>query len=269
MPRREIAGHETYWTTFGAGPRPALALHCSLAHSGAWGAVSRELTGAVTLTAFDQPGHGRSAPWDGAREIQGLCAEIAAGLMPGQRVDVIGHSFGATVALRFAVAHPERVRSMTLIEPVFFAVAFRDDPTAQARYDRDVARFSEAWARGDREAAAREFTAMWGGGVSWDALTPKQKGGLADQIHLIPAASAALHEDVGGILAPEALRAIEAPVVLMEGSNSHWIIPQINEGLCARLANAERLIVAGAGHMVPLTHPEQVGREILRLLARS
>ena len=33
------------------------------------------------------------------------------------------HSFGATVALRLATLFPDRVRSLTLVEPVFFAAA--------------------------------------------------------------------------------------------------------------------------------------------------
>ena len=45
-------------------------------------------------------------------------------------IDVIGHSFGATVALRLAVEQPEKVRSLTLIEPVFFAVAGQDVPAS-------------------------------------------------------------------------------------------------------------------------------------------
>jgi lipase len=46
----------------------------------------------------------------------------------GQPVDVIGHSFGGTVALRLAVERPDLVRSLVLIEPVFVAALLADRP---------------------------------------------------------------------------------------------------------------------------------------------
>lgn len=42
------------------GARPVVALHCSLAHAGAWSGLVDHLSG-VTVTALDQPGHGRAA----------------------------------------------------------------------------------------------------------------------------------------------------------------------------------------------------------------
>lgn len=56
------------------------------------------------------------------------------------------------------------------------------------------------------------------------------------------------------------------PALLIEGSASPAIIGAINEGLAARLPKAERAVMAGAGHMVPLTHARQVSAEILRFL---
>ncbi len=76
-------------------------IHCSLASCEAWGGLARVLSGALTMTAFDMPGHGRSDEWDARGEIQGVTAEIAAGFLDGP-ADVIGHSFGATVALRWS-----------------------------------------------------------------------------------------------------------------------------------------------------------------------
>ena len=55
------AGAETHWTNFGSGPRPALLIHCSLAHGGSWAGVARRLSDRLRMVAFDLPGHGRSA----------------------------------------------------------------------------------------------------------------------------------------------------------------------------------------------------------------
>ncbi|QFT94151.1 Pimeloyl-[acyl-carrier protein] methyl ester esterase [Roseovarius sp. THAF9] len=265
MPEALKAGFPTYWTTFGQGPQPALAIHCSLAHSGTWGALARHLSGALTLTAFDMPGHGRSGDWDERGEIQEVTAKIAADLLDGP-AHIIGHSFGATVALRLAVMRPELVRSLVLIEPVFFAVALADHPQMRDGFAAQMAGFTDGMEAGDGYAAARAFLSVWGNGAEWESLSAPERDRLAAQMPLIEAGHAALYDDVGGLLAPGVLQGVTQPALLIEGSASPAIIGAINEGLAARLPKAERAVMAGAGHMVPLTHARQVSAEILRFL---
>ena len=102
------------------GARPVLALHCSLAHAGAWSGLVDHLSG-VTVTAPDQPGHGRAANWDGVSDLHGLTTRLsieqAIRIGGNDPIDIIGHSFGATIALRMALERPDLVRSLVLIEP--------------------------------------------------------------------------------------------------------------------------------------------------------
>lgn len=265
MPRAVKAGFPVWWTSFGHGPRPAMMIHCGLADSGAWARLAGHLAGALTMTAFDLPGHGRSAPWDGRGELQAVTTAIAADFLSGPQI-VIGHSFGATVALRLAVERPELVRALVLIEPVFFALAFADRPEMRAPYEAMMADYHQALAEGDSHGAAREFTRIWGGGTAWEALSETQKQRLADRIHMIEASSEALHDDAGAMLAPGRLEGVSAPTLLIEGSASPPVIPAITQGLAARLPDAQRTVIAGAGHMVPLTHPGQVAAETLRFV---
>jgi len=265
MPRRAKAGFPTYWSEFGQGARRALAIHCSLASSGSWGALARYISGALTMTAFDLPGHGRSGDWDDRGEIQEVTAEIAAAFLAGP-TDVIGHSFGATVALRLAVERPALVRSLILIEPVFFAVAFADNPQIRAHYEASMKDYAQAVKANDREAAVRAFTAVWGDGQPWEVVPKEQQVALAERIEVVEAADAALLDDAGGMLKPGILESVDIPTLLIEGSKSPGIIAEINEGLAARLPRAERAVIVGAAHMAPVTHPAQVGAEVLRFL---
>ena len=57
---------------------------------------------------MDMPGHGQSADWDGRHEYQTLVAQAAAACCDGP-THLIGHSFGATAALRLAVERPKLV----------------------------------------------------------------------------------------------------------------------------------------------------------------
>ena len=127
MPYDLRAGHQTYWRRFGIGSRPTILLHCSLAHSGAWVGLAEEMSPDLRMTAFDLPGHGRSADWDGVADYQYLSTQIAASFIT-EPVDLIGHSFGATVALRLAAEQPQKLRSLTLIEPFFLLWLHRMRP---------------------------------------------------------------------------------------------------------------------------------------------
>lgn len=266
MPRAEKAGFPTYWTSFGQGPRAALMIHCALADSASWGPMARDLSGALTMTAFDMPGHGRSARWDGRGEVQAVTAGIAADFL-GRPADIVGHSFGATVALRLAVERPELVRSLVLIEPVFFAVARQDAPAAfAAQVARDASQ-SAALRAGDARRAARAFFETWGDGTPWAELPEAQKEQLAEQMHLVEAGAEALYGDAGGLLVPGVLEGVRAPVLIIEGSASPAVIEAVCEGLAARLPRAERAVIMGAAHMAPVTHAPQVAAEILRFLS--
>jgi len=260
-----MAGVETYWTTFGQGPRAALMIHCSLAHSASWGGMARGLSGALSMLAFDVPGHGRSADWDGRGEIQDVTTRIAASFLEGP-TDIIGHSFGATVALRLAVERPDLVRSLTLYEPVFFGVALADHPEMRAPHEAELAMFTRGMAANDYERAAEGFTRVWGDGRAWAEIPAAARASMAAQMPLIEAAAPALYDDAGGMLASGALGRITAPTLLPEGNRSPTIIAAINEGLAARIGRVERSVIVGAGHMGPITHPEQVSSEVLRFL---
>ena len=110
--------HWRHWP--GAADRPALALHCMLGSGASWGPIADRLDGCIDLRAPDWPGHGRSAPWSATEgpDFTTTAARLV-GAAIDRPVDLIGHSFGAVVALRLAVAAPHAIRSLTLIEPVF------------------------------------------------------------------------------------------------------------------------------------------------------
>jgi pimeloyl-ACP methyl ester carboxylesterase len=211
-------GHEIFWQTIGTGPRPALAVHCTLGASQLWGPVLAPLGEQISATAFDQPNHGQSAPWDASGAAPGafqtLVTQIAASFID-RPVDLIGHSFGASVALRIAVAAPEAVRSLTLIEPVLFAAV----------------EGSEKW----RELRAHQ----------------------------------ANFEDPGRICRPDGIEAIDAPVMLIHGDKSPAIGPEVCEAIAARLSDVGTACIPGGGHMLPVTHAQQVTDLIGLNLERS
>ncbi|MDJ0627961.1 MAG: alpha/beta hydrolase [Rhodobacter sp.] len=264
MPIALRGGTRTFWRTWGSGPPQALLLHCSLAHSGVWDGLVRRLD--IPAVAFDAPGHGQSGPLDQTLDYQVQCLRVTEDFLGREPMDVIGHSFGATVALRLAAERPQAVRRLVLIEPVLFAAA-RGAPV----FESHVAAFrpfAEALQAGNPVLAAQRFTAMWGAGVAWDQMRVAQRQALVDQIHVIPAQNGSLFEDNAGMLAPGRLEAIAAPTLLLAGSASPAIVHAIQDVLQTRLRMTARQVVPDAGHMLPITHAAEVADAIAPFLSR-
>lgn len=241
---------------FGTGGRRGVALHCTLAHSGAWKGVMAELAEPLRLCAIDLPGHGRSPGWDGSGDYTNLCAQGALELIGDDEVDLIGHSGGAVAALQLALDRPELVRTLTLIEPVLFAAAKglpeHDD------FTRQMAPYRAHLGRNERARAAEAFTAIWGTGTPWGELEERSRAYMAERIHLIEAGMPALDGDNFGILADGRLEALEKPVMIIIGTECPNVIPVIAETIAGRLPDVGLAEVPGAGHLLPVTHARQV-----------
>ena len=94
--------------------RPALALHCMMGSGAGWAEIAARLHDRVTLTAPDLPGHGRTPHVQGAgyaaatlNAARAVLDRLAASSADG-RVDLMGHSFGAVLALCLAIEAPTR-----------------------------------------------------------------------------------------------------------------------------------------------------------------
>ncbi len=214
--------------------------------------MARRLGGRVDLTAFDLPSHGRSGAWRPAEgeDYHTTVTRMAQGLLGEGPVDLIGHSIGGTVALRLAVAAPGRVRSLTLIEPVLFAAS-----RSGHSLDDKLAALAAA---GKIEAAARLFLGIWGAPGGFEALPRSLQEAAVELMPLVLETDAALSADVHGILRPGGLEAVRAPSLLIAGADSPAVVGEIFDTLAARLPDARRATVPGAGHMAPVTHPAEV-----------
>jgi len=120
----DIAGVRVHFKRSGEGQPGFVLLHGFGASTFSW----REVFGAFSTwgrtIAFDRPGFGlteRPLAWQGANPYA-TEAEVAltVGLMDAleiERVVLVGHSAGGGVALRTALAHPERVAALVLVSP--------------------------------------------------------------------------------------------------------------------------------------------------------
>ena len=194
--------------------RPAIGLHCMMGSSGLFEPLAARLDGLVDLQAFDFPGHGRSPGWvppEGI-DLHTFVTRHAAGLIE-RPVDLIGHSFGATVALRIAVGAPHAVRSLTLVEPVLFAAA----PPAAA--EAEYARLAPFEATDDWDGMLRQFLGDWGAPGDIPTEGPKADR-LRAQMRMVVDTNAGLMSDRASILRPDGLEGVDVPVMLIAGEAS-------------------------------------------------
>ncbi len=252
----------------GDGPRRVLAIHCTIAHSGVWRKLSEEFED-CTFVAPDMLSHGRSPDWDRQGDFQDRMIEA---VLPSltEPMDVIGHSFGGTLALRLAVELPDLVRTVTMVEPVFFAVAAIDDPAVFQQDQNASAPVFEAFEQGDEALAARRFNRMWGDeeGPRWDDLPDQTRNAMMRGVHIVQASGPAVM-DRTGILEPGVLDCVTIPALLVRGALSPPIVQVVNDGLVRRLPNAANAVIEGAGHMVPITHAAETARHLRDLFDRA
>lgn len=262
MPGESGAGRAVAWQEIGTGA-PALMLHCALAHSGAFSGVARRLGGILRTRAVDLPGHG-GTDHDPERGLIGQAVEDAlCALGDWPRAHVIGHSLGGVVALRLAVAFPERVASLCLIEPVLFALLAETDPEAYAREIATSAPVAQAARRGDWRAATEMFLDRWSAGGGLAAMPEAQARYMIERMPLVIGSEVDSPRSAEPLVRRADLARIICPTLLIEGAESPPVIGAIQSALLEGIPDARRVVLPGAGHMSPLTHPGALA-EVLR-----
>ena len=219
-----------YCREAGAGPA-VICLHANASTSGQWRALMERLSDRFRVIAVDTYGAGKSPDWPQGRAVQ-LADEVAL-LAPvfqsaGDAFHLVGHSYGAAIALKTALSFPARVRSMALYEPTLFAVLVRiipGSPRAESVRPPDA---SQAVAR----CASTPRPRLLDYGGRW----PRKASRSA------PPGLPALAQHHGGTCMFSALRsqlrAVDNPVLYMSARS-----PRLRRGVARRSRHAAPLSV--------------------------
>jgi pimeloyl-ACP methyl ester carboxylesterase len=124
----EINGLSVHVKTMGQGQPVFVLLHGFGASLYSWQAVMAPLSQHGTVIAFDRPAFGlteRPLTWEGQNPY-GLEAQVAltVGVLDHfdvQQAILVGHSAGGTVSMKTALAHPERVSALVLVDPAVYS----------------------------------------------------------------------------------------------------------------------------------------------------
>jgi 3-oxoadipate enol-lactonase len=113
-------GHELYHERYGAGPQLTIVNNYFLI-SPMWRNFTTELAGSTSLLTYDLRNQGGSSPAEGPLSFRQHVDDLLR-LLDGlgiERTHLLGTSISTLICRDFAVAHPDRVRGLILVGPVF------------------------------------------------------------------------------------------------------------------------------------------------------
>lgn len=249
------------WRERGSGPPLVLLPGLSLGEVSWW--LLRPWSSARTL-AVDPRGVAGSRPWSPPSGLDGYADDVvrvldAAGL---EQADLAGVSFGAAVAQRVLVRHPDRVRRAVLLDAPVGRHVQRTALLEQVLERAQAGDLPGAWALlGPRlvsPRAAQAFPALWRGvGRLVPPLLLRTDGrALAAQVR-------ALLDQPDG--QADDLHAVRTPVLLVQGGRDRLALPEDTERLTALLPDVRLHLEERAGHLAPL-HVRPVRAAVRRFL---
>jgi proline iminopeptidase len=255
---------------------PLIACHGGPGLWDMFGSLADLLAGEVRMIRWDQRGCGRSerrGPYSVARSVADLEAVRAGcGL---ERTAVLGHSWGATLALRYALDHPDRVSALIYVSGTGLGWAWHD-PFQQAIASRLAAyepRLSELRARDRTEAEDRELAVL-----QWSAefTGPDARRHAEDMATPWFGINRESNQRITGELKqtwrePELTaecRALDIPVLIIDGAadlRPRWAVDSLDRAL----PRVTRVILPDAGHVPWLEVPDEFAAQLVAWLRRA
>jgi pimeloyl-ACP methyl ester carboxylesterase len=263
VPHQGANGLRFHYQQAGEGPDVVL-LHALTANVAVW--LFTGLLGTLArgwrVTAYDLRGHGLTEATPAGYTSADMAGDFAAvhdalGLAPAY---LVGHSFGAVVAVHSAVLYPQRVAGLILCDPYFPGLAHLEPNLPQAG----------AWV--ELRRAFADAGMDLGGGVDFEslfrvvaALTPEQVKGLGEKMGPASArwlaglprlANTTCGRDAFAVagLTAERIASVRQPVVALYDEHSPFLATC--RYLETQLSDCTVDRVPAASHLGPVQNPE-------------
>jgi len=264
-----VNGTRLHYIVQGTG-RPVVFIHGNPGSTQDWMAVFSPLSSRHKVIAFDRPGHGRSQRpkhVEATVEVQVQLLHDALAQLRVERPILVGHSWGAALALVYAINYPNEVAGVVVVAP--------------AAYESHDGSFLTGLPTvpviGD--AANYVLTPLIGPSVVRGELkkafspdpVPKNylKSVLSEWTKPSKARAYALDEDVYNPSVKKfspRYAEIVVPVSIVTGDSDLIVSEKDNAGRLHEVLPKSRLVILPkTGHQIPFTHPQSVIDEIERV----
>ncbi|MGQ0715955.1 MAG: alpha/beta fold hydrolase [Pseudonocardiales bacterium] len=265
MERISVNGVELEFDCVGSGEAVVCIHGSAVADSYLPLAVEPALRDHYRMIRYQRRGYGKSSPIDGSVSVAEHAQDCRALLsaLDVKQAHVVGHSYGADVALQLTVDSPGVVHSVALFEPSLRAVP------SGPQFLEALGRILEKYLMGDRIGAVDDFLSLVFG-PGWRAEVSRTvPGGRAqaekDATTLFESDGPSLAEWRFG--AEEAAK-IKQPVFFLSGTET---LPYFTEGrdlIHSWLPHTEDHVMPGANHLLHIRHPADAAARLASFLKR-
>jgi pimeloyl-ACP methyl ester carboxylesterase len=271
MAKLLVNGFQMHCQQLGSGP-PLVMVHGMTGNLAIWHmAIAPALAPSYHVTTYDLRGHGYSdAPPTGystadhANDLKHLLDVLGI-----EKAPIMGHSFGADIALHFAILFPERVERLILVEPAISALTFlrKQHDWIGWKYWREklasggVAVPEEHWY--DPEYLVRLSVGL----PMVFGFRKGQARRAAPTLRLLNNTTAAKdYSDAAGMTL-EKIKQVPHPVLVLYGEDSVFL--GTYEYLRDNLPNARCLLMSDSEHFGPIERPDLLLRHLKLFLNDS
>lgn len=223
-------------------------------------ALLADLARTHTVLSMDRPGHGHSERDIGPLDLTANARAVRAMVRSagGGPAVLVGHSYGAAVALRASLDEPSLVRGVVAVTP---ATVLDPRNRRWARAGRVLpALVPLAWMLAlpvGLVVAPRVRRAAWHPGVAPRGLRPSRAFALCpDQLAHAGENAASLARDLATLA--HDLPGLGPPLVVLAGGEDRITPAERHRVPLDSVPDARIEVIPGAGHWLPETHAEQV-----------
>ena len=235
----------------GDGP-PLVVLHGLFGSGRNWGGHARALSERRAVHLLDLRNHGES-PWHDEVGYAVMAADVAA-YMDAQgieRAEILGHSMGGKTAMMLALAEPERVTALMVVDIAPVAYGHSHEGHAEAmqaldlssltrRSDADAALAAAVPDPGERAFLLQNLVAR-DGAYRWRANLDALRSGMAQLV---------------GWPEPEPGAGYDGPTFFLAGADSNYVLPEHRSEILRLFPAAEIDHIDEAGHWVHAQQPQ-------------
>jgi pimeloyl-ACP methyl ester carboxylesterase len=243
----------SYWDTGGDG-KPIVLSHPASGSALIWGYQQPVFAKAgYRVIAYSRRGHYGSDPVP--KENPGSASEDLNRLVDFlgvQKFHVLGSAAGVSVAVDYALSHPDRLYSLT------YACG-----TGGIRDEHYVKMLDDLRPKGFAEMPT-EFQEV---GPSYRAANPEGARQWAELEHKAHTGNRAGQKPANAITL-KALESMKVPTLIIAGDADLWWPPAALRMVSAHIPNCETLIVPEAGHSVYWEQPDIFNRTVLDFIGR-
>jgi pimeloyl-ACP methyl ester carboxylesterase len=241
-----INTHELHIETYGAQRSdPVIFLHHGLGSTQAWRRQFHDFVEAgYRVIAYDRWGYGKSEsrPSLAVPSFEDDLADLRALLETKnlQLITLIGHSDGASIALKFAAEYPEKVKALVTVAAHIYLESKMEPGIQSVRFAfKNDQRFRKGLQRAHGEKFESTFNNWYDGWHNPVALEWDMRASLSK---------------------------IQCPTLVIQGDNDEHATPQHAIDIAENIHKAELWLVPGAKHMLPQEIAEGFNQRVLDFL---